>query len=89
MSDMPRILPRPLIEAVELYVERELDDMAKYVNCHPLDESGIWALHALAAKIYAVGWGDGEAAEAERARAARRRSREEPREATDNVGGAS
>lgn len=81
MSDQPRILPRALIEAVERYVERELDDAAKYDNRHPLDESGIWSLHALAAKVYAVGWGDGEAAEQERARAERRRAKEQDQSA--------
>lgn len=72
----PRILPSALIEAVDRYVERELADAAKYENRQPLDESGIWALHTLAAKVYAVGWADGEAAEGERARNARSRVRE-------------
>ena len=75
-DQQPRILPRSLIEAVDRYVERELDDAAKYDNKHPLDEDGIWSLHTLAAKIYAVGWGDGEAAERERMRAERARQRE-------------
>jgi hypothetical protein len=76
-DQQPRILPRPLIEAVDRYVERELEDAAKYENSQPLDESGIWSLHTLAAKIYAAGWGDGEAAERERASAARRRERDQ------------
>jgi hypothetical protein len=77
MADQqPRIMPRTLIEAVDRYVERELDDAAKFTNRQPLDESGVWSLHTLAAKCYAAGWADGEAAEGDRARAARLRERQ-------------
>lgn len=77
MADQsPRILPSSLVVAVDGYVERELRDAAQYDNRQPLDESGVWSLHTLAAKCYAAGWADGEAAEGERARAARLRQRE-------------
>lgn len=82
MADQPRILPRDLIEAVDRFAEHELADAAKYENRQPLDESGIWSLHTLAAKCYAVGWGDGEAAEGARARAARLRERDRQPEDT-------
>lgn len=72
----PRILPIALVQAVDTYAERELADAAKYDNRQPLDESGIWSLHALAAKCYAAGWADGEAAEGQRTRAARNRQRD-------------
>jgi hypothetical protein len=72
----PRVLPIALVQAVDTYAERELADAAKYDNRHPLDESGIWSLHALAAKCYAAGWADGEAAEGQRTSAARRRQRD-------------
>jgi hypothetical protein len=51
-----------VVEAVERYVYEELRDAVKYSNREPLDESGIWSLHALAARIYAKGWEDGERA---------------------------
>jgi hypothetical protein len=56
------IEPLTVAEAVENYVESELHDEAKYENRKPLDESGVWSLHALAARIYAQGWADGRRA---------------------------
>lgn len=72
----PRILPSDMILEVEQYVTKELSDAAKYDNRTPLDDSGVWSLHQLAAQIYARGWADGEFAEAERGRGERRRERE-------------
>lgn len=83
MPSEPRILPPSLVEAVERYVESELDDAARFDNRHPFDESGVWSLHALAAEVYAAGWADGEAAEASRDRGARARARR-PKENADD-----
>lgn len=78
MTDNARILPRALVNRVDEYVESELNQAAQYDNRTLLDESGVWSLHRLAAAIYAAGWSDGESAEAERDRAARRRERARP-----------
>ena len=76
MSDRPRIEPAPVVQAVEEYVSQELHDAEAYSNRTPLDDSGVFALHALAAEVYAQGWRDGELAEAEKARRARQRERD-------------
>lgn len=66
--------PATVASMVEQYVYGELADAEKYDNRTPLDESGIYSLHRLAAEIYAVGWRDGDAAGSEREhKAARRR----------------
>lgn len=74
MSDEARISPAAVVQAVEDYVESELSDAARYDNREPLDESGIWSLHRLAAVIYAIGWADGERAAVTRLRAAQQRT---------------
>lgn len=78
---MPEAIPVPqhVVQAVEEYVDSELSDAEKYDNSTPLDESGIWSLHRLAARVYAIGFDAGERIEAERsrARAQRRRARDE------------
>lgn len=58
-----------VVQAVEDYVYKELSDREKYDNRTPLDESGIWSLHRVAARIYAMGFAKGERIEAERNRA--------------------
>lgn len=75
MSYQPRLLPIDLTQAVDRYVDKERDDAKKYDNREPLDYSGVWSLHALAAEIYAAGFSAGEQVEAERSRAAIRRER--------------
>lgn len=72
----PRIEPQQVIQNVEQYIESELDAAARYDNREPLDSSGAYSLHRLAAEIYAAGWADGERAEAERSREQRRRDRD-------------
>lgn len=62
----PRIEPPQVVQAVESYVSKALHDARAFSNSTPLDESGIWSLHTLAAEIYALGWRDGEDAEARR-----------------------
>lgn len=69
------IEPLAVVQHVEQYVDRELQDAEKYDNRDLLDESGIWSLHELAAKIYAQGYADGQAAESERSRHEARRAR--------------
>ncbi|WP_255139144.1 hypothetical protein [Rhodococcus sp. 15-2388-1-1a] len=75
MSDA-RIEPQDVIQMVESYVSKQLHDAEKYTNSEPLDQSGVWSLHALAATIYARGFEDGERAESERNNGQRRRERE-------------
>lgn len=56
------IEPREIVDLVEDYVRRELADVEKYSNRTPLDDSGIYSLHRLAAAIYADGFQAGEQA---------------------------
>lgn len=70
-------VPQSVVQAVEEYVYSELSSKTKYENRTPLDESGIWSLHRLAARIYAQGFDAGERIESDRSRAERRRMREE------------
>ena len=71
------IEPPAVVKDVEQYVRTELSDATKYENRTPLDESGIYALHALAAGIYALGFADGEFAAEQRSYARAERSREQ------------
>lgn len=64
------IEPEPVAQLVETYVEDELRDAEKFTNRTPLDDSGVWSLHQLAAVIYAAAWND-----ATRAANARNRGR--------------
>jgi hypothetical protein len=75
------MLPHEQVLAVEQYVSDELRSAEQYDNRQPLDESGVWSLHALAAAIYAAGWAAGELAEAERQRYKAQREREAQRTA--------
>lgn len=75
MSGGARIEPLPVVELVEAYVYSELQDAKRYDNRTPLDDSGIFSLHRLAAEIYAAGYADGERAESRREGANRLRAR--------------
>lgn len=79
MSDAIPV-PESVVRAVEAYVYGELSDAAKYGNREPLDESGIWSLHRLVARVYSMGFDAGERVEAERSRSAARRLRESLKE---------
>lgn len=68
-----KIEPQHVASAVDAYADSELRDADKYTNRQPLDETGIWSLHNLAAGIYAMGWEDATRAADERARAERDR----------------
>lgn len=77
MSDLPRIETPAVVGAVEMYVSDELRKATQYDNRTPLDESGIYSLHLLAAHVYAMGYDDGERAAL--LRADRERQREQMR----------
>lgn len=55
MSD-ESVEPAEVALAVEMYVDRELHDAEKFANRQPLDGSGVYSLHTLAAALYAMGW---------------------------------
>lgn len=78
MAVRNRVVPDAVVQAVEHYVYSELADREKYDNRAPLDESGIWSLHALAADIYAQGFEAGERVEDTRNRAERQREKDRP-----------
>jgi hypothetical protein len=67
------IEPREVAEAVERYVAAELADARKYENRTPLDDSGAWSLHRLAANVFALGFEAGEQVTEVRARGQRER----------------
>jgi hypothetical protein len=51
-----------------------LADARNYENRSPLDDSGVWDLHRLAAQIYALGFDDGEIVAGIRARGVAQRA---------------
>jgi hypothetical protein len=71
------IEPREVAEAVERYVDAELADARKYDNRTPLDDSGVWSLHRLAASVFALGFEAGEQVAEVRARGLQNRERDE------------
>lgn len=75
MSDKP-IEPFEVMLAVENWVEGELMDSRKYTNREPLDGSGVYSLHDLAATIYAMGWKQGHLAGSDAQHRQARRERE-------------
>ncbi len=72
----PNVTTHEVTGLVEEYVRRELSDYAKYENRSPLDEDGIRSLHQLAARVYSLGFRDGENVERRRGTEARLRERE-------------
>lgn len=64
----PFVEPVSVVQIVEHFVDREHDHAAKYENKSPLDESGVYDLHSLAARIYAEGYREGRMSELERNR---------------------
>lgn len=73
----PRIEPAEVVDLVGWFVAKEVRDASEYDNRSLLDESGVVALHELAAKIYALGWRDGEQAEFRREQFRRTADRQE------------
>lgn len=72
-----RIEPASVVQMVEEYAYKELSDAEKYDNREPLDESGIYSLHMLAAQVYAAGFEDGERAATQRESNSRQRLRDQ------------
>ena len=60
------IEPQSVIQLIESFVDRTLNDAAKYESSKPLDESNVYSLHDVAAEIYALGYHDGCMAQAVR-----------------------
>lgn len=75
---MSAFYPEPLdvAQLVEDYVSGELAQAEQYTNRHPLDDSGIYALHRLAADVYARGWKAGHIAGTQEQHQARRREKD-------------
>lgn len=67
--------PLHVAQDVESYVDGEYRDAAKYSNRDLLDDSGVYSLHELAARIYQRGFNDGRAVEGWKRNEARNRSR--------------
>lgn len=57
---MPRsIEPAEIVQLIEDYVDEQYRGAEKYSSVELLDESGVYALHTLAAKIYELGFMEG------------------------------
>lgn len=63
--------PSEVAQEVDQYLYGEFSDAEKYSNRDLLDESGIWSLHRLAARIYAMGFREGHGVGSENDRKAR------------------
>lgn len=50
------IVTPEVVALVDEHVRSEVDQARKYDNREPLDESGIFALHLLAAQVFAKGY---------------------------------
>lgn len=61
---MTTIEPGPVVQLVESFVDRSLDDAAKYENREPLDAADVYELHGVASEIYALGYEQGRMTEA-------------------------
>lgn len=79
-SAEPAFAPVDAVRLVELYVSSELEDARQYENRHPLDDSGIYALHQLAARIFSLGCVAGRDSERVRSEGARLRAKEKTNE---------
>lgn len=69
-------VPPTVVNAVENYVSESHRNAARYDNLELLDDSGVYSLHALAARIYAEGFSDGENVQRLRDQGQRLRERE-------------
>jgi len=67
--------PKAITDLVETFVNDEHEDDRKYENRTPLDESGVWSLHQLAAEIFALGFDEGTRTQDARERGRRQRNR--------------
>ncbi|MGF3056170.1 hypothetical protein [Microbacterium sp. YY-01] len=78
-----RIEPFEVVQDVERWCESELENIRKYTNREPMDETTIYGIHELAAKAYARGYADGRTAEAARSDGARRRMRQDQEKSSE------
>ncbi|MCX2931358.1 hypothetical protein ORI20_13825 [Mycobacterium sp. CVI_P3] len=69
-------VPGEIVDLVDEYVRKQLDDAKQYDNRSPLDESGIFSLHRLASEIYAAGFEAGVRVEGARASGVDQRRRD-------------
>jgi hypothetical protein len=71
--------PLEVAQEVERYVDGEFRDAEKYSIRDLLDESGVYSLHSLAARIYQRGFNDGRAVEGWKRNEQRQRTRDAER----------
>jgi hypothetical protein len=76
----PIVEPREVANLIERYVSQALADARKYDNSQPLDDSGVFTLHRLGARIYALGFDAGEQVANVRESGMRQRQRDATRE---------
>lgn len=76
---MADLIPVPIdvVDSVERYVDSELDQAKKYDNRTPLDESGVYTLHQLVARVYQAGWDAGAMGQMHKESRLRQRIRDE------------
>lgn len=77
------IEPFEVARIVEDYVDAQFLAAEKFTNRELLDDSGVYDLHTLAGRIYAVGFRDGAASEGWRQAASNRRERAAARRAAE------
>ena len=77
---MSVVEPKVIADLVEAFVNDEHDDVRKYTNRTPLDESSVWTLHQLAAEIYGLGFLDGARTEEARQQGRRQRKSDADRD---------
>jgi hypothetical protein len=80
MTERP-VEPFAIARLVESYVDDETRSAAKYTNRSPLDDSGVYSLHVIAARIFALGFHEGVQAEGWRQQSMRSRERDAQRAA--------
>lgn len=73
-TELP-VEPLAVAQEVERYVDGEHRDAGKYSNRDLLDDSGVYSLHELAARIYQRGFNDGRAVEGWKRNEQRNRTR--------------
>lgn len=80
MSDI-LVEPFEVARLVDQYADDQHLAASKYTNSEPLDESGIYTLHNVAARIYALGFKEGQQVQNWRDSAERSRKQDAERRA--------
>lgn len=80
MNNERPVEPLEIAQEVERYVDSEIRDAKKYSNRELFDESGVYSLHELAARIYQSGFNDGRAVEGWKRNEQRQRTKDIERE---------